>query len=665
MIRRKIISLPPFLYFYQKIFLIKILLISVVLVLFSCSGNRSDTTIRSQELEAVQEYYNFSKSDSLFPTENKKWINKALLLASKLKADMTIDKILYQKNRLHLELREYDSLVFYDKYLIKQAKKVDDRLIFAYQNYLMGYYYEKIVGIPDSAFVRYSRSKTYYQQLNDSIWIGKNLLNMANIQQTQSDFFGSKETLTEALQYLDEENKNDIASAFNTLGTNHRKLYNYQDAEKYFLKAIALTESDENRLGIKNNQAVNYLDNGEFTRAAKLLKEIVEDSLLNRKSSQYARVLDNLAYAIWLSDKPINKESFFKSLNLRKQANDKRGMISSYTHLGEFYSKTEPQRAEAYFDTVIQLSKTIRAPRAEKEVLRDLINMYPNRIGLRDRYDFLQDSLYTRELKVKTQFAKYKYDDRLKQESILRLEKEKAEQELEATRERNFKRALFVGVLGLIFLIIIGYFIYQQRLKHLKAQNRADRMEAAYQTETLLSRRLHDDFGAGINHVMLLIQSKADASKILDELDILYQQSRDFSREINAVNTGAGYKDELIGMLDLHKPQEIRLIISGSKDILWERIGSMSKVTLYKVLRELFINMTKHSQATTVTLNFRQDSENIEVRYSDNGIGVSKNKKIVKNGLQNTEKRIEAIGGTITFESEQGNGFKALILIPN
>ena len=106
-------------------------------------------------------------------------------------------------------------------------------------------------------------------------------------------------------------------------------------------------------------------------------------------------------------------------------------------------------------------------------------------------------------------------------------------------------------------------------------------------------------------------------------------------------------------------------MISGSKEVLWEAMGSMAKVTLYKVLRELFINMTKHSQATTVTLNFKQHAETLEVRYSDNGIGISKNTKFEKNGLRNTEKRIEAIGGTLNFESNHGQGFKALVIIPN
>ena len=560
---------------------------------------------------------------------------------------------------------QYDSLIKYDKVLRRLSEELKNELFLARQNYLMGYYYEAIAQKPDSSFLRYNNSRNYFQRLNDSVWIGKNLLSMGIVQKNQSDFFGSKETLTEALQYLDRGNKNDVASAFSTLGTNHRKLYNYKDAEEFYLNAIALTESEENSVGIKNNLAATYIDNGEFARAAKLLNEIADNSSLKIKSSQYARVLDNLAYATWLSHKSTNKESFLRPLNLRKQANDKRGMLSSYTHLGEYYSQLNPTKAAKYLDSVIQISKLIKAPRAELDALKYKMELFPNRIALRDRYIFLQDSLYKHELKVKTQFAKYKYDDRIKQESILRLEKENAEAELEAEKERNIRYWFLGGTVLLVIVLGIGYYSNRQRIKRLKAQNRADRVEASFATEAALSQRLHDDFGAGLHHLMLMVQSKADPEKVLDELDKLYQQSRDFSREINAVDTGVNFKEALYSMLDSHKPEETRLLIVGGKDISWQSLNNVTKITLYKVLRELFINMSKHSQASLVTLNLMHHAKELEIRYSDNGVGIDTSKGFEKNGLFITEKRMEAIGGTITFESDQDKGFKSVIKIPN
>lgn len=632
-----------------------------------CVSCNEHSNFSSQDTESLNDsvsiYYQQAQKNEYSLAERLDFTRKALQGISDAKADSLYASILYQKSWLHFSMGQYDSLINNDKLLPAAANRKEILEVIGMQNYLMGYYYERVAQNPDSAFVRYNNSKYYYQQMGDSGGVGRNLLNMGNIQKAKADYFGSKETLTEAIQYLEvSQDFNTIASAYNTLGTDHRKLYNYEDALNYYFKAIQTSESKEDVLIYKNNLAAVYMDLKDFRKAISQFNSIAKDSLTNK--AQYARVLDNLAYAKWSSGQHVEVNTFLIPLELRKEEGEQLGLLSSYTHLGEFYSKSNPTNAAKYLDSVIQISKLIKAPRAEQDALKYKMELFPNRIALRDRYIFLQDSLYKQELKVKTQFAKYKYDDRIKQESILRLEKENAEAELEATQERNMKYWLLAGFTGLMVLLGIGIYIYRQRIKRLKTQNRADRLEASYKTEAVLSQRLHDDFGAGLHHVMLLVQSKSEPEKILNELDKLYQQSRDFSREINAVDTGVNYKEALYTMLDQIKPKNTRLLISGSKEIAWQVLSNVSKITMYKVLRELFINMAKHSQATIVTLNFKKNSEDIEIRYSDNGVGVSQNKKIIKNGLLNTEKRIEAIGGTITFDSKQGDGFKALITMP-
>ena len=139
-----------------------------------------------------------------------------------------------------------------------------------------------------------------------------------------------------------------------------------------------------------------------------------------------------------------------------------------WPHLGEFYSTTNEKRAEAYFDTVIQISKNIRAPKAEQDVLKKLLDFSNNNLHIYDRYIVLQDSLYEQELKVKTQFAKYKYDDKSKQESIVRLEKENALKELE-TEQEQFANLIGRGVV-ILLLVVLGviYIVFRQRTKRLK-----------------------------------------------------------------------------------------------------------------------------------------------------------------------------------------------------
>lgn len=628
--------------------------------------SRTDTSLDfvldTDDFDSISYYDLKAQKKEYSLRQRADFATKAFIKVRHKTVDLRFGRLLYQKNYLHLLSGEYDSLLHYDK-LINNNNLLDDPHILAMHQYLMGYYFETIVQQPDSAFNHYTKSQFYYQQASDSSGVAKALLNMGGIQKEQNDFFGSKETLTEALKFtIKNKDQQTYFSILDRLAQDHRKLKNLQEAAALY--QIILKESPlQDLAAYQNNLATIYIDQKKFTDAITLL-EVISGDGLQHSNTLTARVLDNLAYAKWSMGTSVPPENFLFALEIRKDINDLKGVLASYTHLGEFYMERQPNRAMVYFDSVIDISRKLNIPRAEQEALKFKMQLAPQNITYKNRYITLQDSLSASELKVKTQFAKYKYDDKLKQESILRLEKEKATKELEASRERTAKWAFFIGVLGLLILLVLGYYLYKQRVRRLRTQNRADRVEASYKTEAVLSQRLHDDFGAGLHHVMLLVQSKSEPEKILNELDKLYQQSRDFSREINAVDTGVNYKEALYTMLDQIKPENTRLLISGSKEIAWQVLSNVTKITLYKVLRELFINMAKHSQATIVTLNFKKKSEGIEIRYSDNGVGVSQNEKIIKNGLLNTEKRIEAIGGTITFDSIQGDGFKALITMP-
>ena len=633
-------------------------------MLFSCTGNKKKLQTHNTNNDSAYIYSKNAADNAYSYDERLDFSNKALNSLESKNNDSLYAQMLYQKSWLQYVLGQYDSLKVSDSIINTDVALKDNYTILGLQNYLMAYYFDKVVQIPDSAFKRYNTSNFYYKKLKDSVWVGTILSNMGAIQKNQGDIFGSKETLTDAIPYIIAgKNEDNLASAYNNLATSHRKLYNYEEAVTYYSKAIALASVQKDISVYKNNLAATYIDLKDFKKAQSILEDAVKDSTV--KGSDQARIQDNLAYAKWLSGKPVSAEDFLIPLALRKEIGEKRGLLASYTHLGEFYTNRNSQLAVRYLDTVIQISKAIEAPRAEQDALAFLMQLNPNSVQLRNRYIKLEDSLYQQELKVKTQFAKYKYDDEVKQEAILRLEKENAEAELEAIRERNYRYWLLGSLLILIPSTLVGIYAYQQRIKRLKTQNRADRLEASYATEATLSQRLHDDFGAGLHHLMLLVQSKAESEKVLDELDGLYQQSRDFSREIKAVDTGENFKEALLDMLNLYKPEDTRLLISGSKDISWQSLSNVTKITLYKVLRELFINMNKHSEASLVTLSFRQQTDALEVRYSDNGVGLTTAKGFEKNGLLITEKRMEAVGGTITFESDQGEGFKSVISIPN
>ncbi len=627
--------------------------------------NEDDSSKTEMLNDSILFYHNISMDKTLALNKRLNAINKSLFLLKASDKDTIYSQLLYKKNRLLFSLEEYDSLHVSNLELINHALQIKDDIFLGKQYYLMAYYFDKIANNSSETFQNYNTSKNYFSKKGDSSWIGKCLYNMGTIQKNKNDFFGSKESLTEALQYLN--NKKDskyISSCYNALGTNHRKLLNYIDALKYYAKAIETANSKKDKLIYQNNLAATYIDNEQYKKAIAILESISKDSLTQNSNQKYARVLDNLAYAKWLSGLNQTEDQFIKALWIRKKEKDQRGQIASYTHLGEFYTRKNPSKAKAYFDSVIQLSKKLKIPRAEKDALKFLMKIDTKNVFIRDRYVTLNDSLYQQELRVKTQFAKYKYDDKLKQESILRLEKENAEKELETSEQRNQKILYLGGFLFITSVFGLSLYGFRQRTKRLKLKNKTERLAAIQETEAELSRKLHDDHGGKLNKVMSLIQRNADKGLILDTVEGIYNHARDFSRELNSVDTGPNFWNGLKATLKYTKPAEVDMTFDGGNELDWSLVGHQTKTMLFKVLQELVINMARHSKAQQTVILFKDLNKELFIYYEDDGVGASKEALFRKNGLQNTEKRIQAIDGIITFDSEEGKGFRAEIRIP-
>ena len=169
-------------------------------------------------------------------------------------------------------------------------------------------------------------------------------------------------------------------------------------------------------------------------------------------------------------------------------------------------------------------------------------------------------------------------------------------------------------------------------------------------------------------HVIAFAESQslsAESTKenLLQKLDDIYGRVRGISRENNRIDTGKDFIKSLKDMLSTYNTSERNIMVTNLESINWEIIDDIKKITISRVLQELMVNMKKHSQANLVVIKFESDQKSIIINYTDNGKGAEKS-KIAKNGLQNMENRIQALKGTIDFETEPDKGFRAKIAIP-
>jgi tetratricopeptide (TPR) repeat protein len=166
----------------------------------------------------------------------------------------------------------------------------------------------------NSAFYYFNKSKITFETSKDSSNIVFNLIQMANIQQINGDYYGSKETLTEALPYVKNDN-NYIVAVNNLFGIADKELSIYDDAVFYYNQAIKDSKDEVSKQSPLNNIAVVYTKQKKYEKAIEILESILKSGSLNDKTfvKSKARVLDNLGFAYFKNGNPNKGFQFMNS----------------------------------------------------------------------------------------------------------------------------------------------------------------------------------------------------------------------------------------------------------------------------------------------------------------------------------------------------------------
>lgn len=474
------------------------------------------------------------------------------------------------------------------------------------------------------------------------------LYRIALIQKTNCDFVGLEETATEALDTYDDEIYN--INFYNFLGIAYKELLDFDNSLLYYNKTYNLASKEIDKIIVKNNIAVSYLEQNNFKKTFEILEPLLKNDTLIHNKVEFARVTDNLGFAYY----NINNDSLAKiylenSLKIRDSISNDYEKIASYVHLSKFYFDKKPELAKEFAQNAYQFATNVNSPDDRLEAL-DLLIKNPtnkNAISHYERYHSLNDSITKVRQTNKNQFSKIKYDFKI---AIERSEKLKI--------EKDFITYLFLGF-GIITILI--YFL-------IRSKNKRRIQKSVYETEIRISKRLHDELANDVYNTMTYAETQdlsdlTKKEKFLNQIETIYNRTRNISLENSEIDTGKNFKENLSNLISSYDTDQTNIILKNFDAIDWNTIKKNTKITIHRILQELLINMKKHSQSSLVVLGFESKNKTYEINYSDNGIG-SSDKIHFKNGLLNVENRIKTIKGTFTFETESQKGFKAKIVFP-
>ena len=682
--------------FINRIFL-RLMLIFLIVV--SCKNDitKKGNNDESIKENIVQDHLEKARLSTQSINQRVKSVDLAYNISSTLNSDsLRINKI-REISGLYYDLQEYEKAMKMDLEMLRLAKLISDSLAIAEAHTNIGIYY-RFDNLEDAYKNFYEAEKIYNdisikKQGNSKENIfkhGRVLLDIALLLKNVKDYSESEDLTIKAIEkFKISEDLRFLPICYTNLGILAKYLERYEDAIEYHKKAIEYalnTENEELRKVISfNNIGTVYKSKGEYNKAKEFYEKALSyKDLLSKNQSRYARLLDNLAYVIYLEDNNDKKlpELFYEAFYKREEIDDKSGIATSALHLAEYFKD--------FGKDSLAKSYALMAERASEEVNNneELLGAYSILSDLQDssaleyakKYIKLNDSLVREERLFQNKFARIRFETD-------QLEEEKAQ----ISRENEF---LVIAVLGLTALFLLVYIIFRQQQSNkelLFAQAQQESNEEIYRLllnqqvkleegrqmeQQRMSEELHDGVLGRLFGVRLsldgLNQRANDGftearNKYIDELKAIEKEIRLISHDLgtDTLTPDVAYIDVVESLIsDLCDAHKMDFEFNNDENIDWEEIDDQKKVNLLRILQESLQNIFKHAKATQVKISFDYTDNNINLTVLDNGVGFKSNKVKRGIGLKNITNRVGQMSGVVDFISNKDRGTTVHVSVP-
>ncbi|MFD2562744.1 tetratricopeptide repeat-containing sensor histidine kinase [Aquimarina rubra] len=651
-----------------------VLIISTLL--YNCSAENYSIDEKLKSTNEIEGYIEIASNKEISVDKRKSYLEKAYLAYTNLENNKYKRNKIQKISAIQFELKNYIASENMDKEMLNLSISINDSLGIAKAYLNLGIHFRNKQILDSAYYYFYNANKMYtsfenqkkFDPIDYALDQGTALIDLAKLSRKVKDYSNSEALTIKAIQKFQlSGNLRYLPLSYNNLGIVAKNTNRYKDAIKYFLKTM---QSAQNTNKDTLYKAITYNNIGTVYKTEKKYKLAIKHytialsykKFLKDRPKRYARYIDNLGYAKFLANK--NNDSslylFNKAHRIRDSINDMIGITTSSLHLAEYYQSKGDNNLSKEFAKKAELdAATINENRELLQSYQLLAQVSPPEEGrsYAMKYIKLSDSLTKRDNLFRDKFARIRFESE-------NLEKENKQKSKEIQEVQNQNTIYLLGLLLLITFIAFLIYFSRQRTRYLAQQNKIVEFQAAYEAETRISKRLHDELGNDIFQVMMQYQNDPHDPQITKKLNTAYTKARDISRENSEFEVDETYAEELTDMLTNYTKNNIRLVLRGIEKITWDTVDKNLKITIYRVLQELMTNMQKHSQADLVAIVFKNEKNNLIIKYSDNGVGIQKEDIKSKNGIRNTEKRMLAINGTIIFDSEIDKGFKAEIKIP-
>lgn len=498
------------------------------------------------------------------------------------------------------------------------------------------------------------------------------LNSMVEIFQQYGNYSEAETTLIKAFPYLEKTtNVKHAVNAYTFMAYNYLYMYDFEKALYYHRKALKKAISTFRKARILSEIAFAYMHQGKYQEAIDLLEPIsryrIEDKITHSNTNiQRAAILYNLGlcYLRLGGHKEASFKCFKESLELTLTLNDDYELIGNYYAFYLYYSKyNNPELKKINAEKAYYYSKKTKSATNEIKMLAYLLEADNARNSKRHWkvYSRKIDSLLISRKKAKNQFADIIYTSKKDKEENLELKNQKAENELELQRQKNRSFISYIVIsISTFTLFFIAYYITHK--------GRKEKNDAVFESEIRISNKLHDELTTDIYDTLVFaknhkLENLENKEKFLYSLNNIYSKTRNISRENSAIIINEGYENVLKEMISGYTTSNLNIIINGLNSLSWSKIDRVKKITIFRVVQEIFDQAKIISNASLASITFKKNENTIVMTYADNCTKIQDDINLNKR-FANIENRLKPVRGAFNVALNPNQGFKVFVKLP-
>lgn len=648
-----------------------------VLIMFSC---KKQEIININSSLFQNEIY---KKSSSF--QKIKYLDSLVINSTKNKNDSLYRKFLFDLSDEYYYNNENNKSYAISQRVLKLSLNAKDTVSIAKAYSYIGDYHQILH--KDSAYYYYQKAEKLNRLLNRNYHIGKMLFKKAYILFFEGNYIESEAQVANELLYLKNENDAEMLyAAYSLLGLNFEKLEEYEEALKYQLLAKNVIN---NINGSNSNIEKKYLYNIEssinianiyekklqYDKSISLLTSILDSKLKKNRIKTYALIIGNLGYSKMKRGK-LNgvKDLFYEALEISKSKDSEASVAYKLLNIGEYYAIVNDTTSSIkYLNQSLQLAQKLKMGDEIKKSLQLLSQVdYKNATFYDKKYIAISDSLTKAQRINRNKYARIEYETSVVED----------ENKLLSTKNTYILIGSIVLILILVSIIIFRYIKSQKReIEFRKAQQKAEeeifdllkeyqlKLSIAKELEqNRISKELHDSvmnklYGARMQLGLLNEYNEEEIKEkrlvYVDLLQEIEQEIRTISHDLHTeINeTQFDYTNLLSNLI--HLQNEIgftKFSIEIKPEITWDSIDSLIKITVFRIVQESLLNISKHANASTCHVSILLDDDHLVLEIKDDGIGFDLNATKQGIGLQNIQERAKTISAILEINSKPNKG---------